>query len=648
MGIGPELRVTGSASGTTIMSSSAPLLNPRTQTQRHKRKKDRSNRTLTICLSAFLCTFIFLYLVGLLLFLPWSSSSATESDASSRSRMSTAMKFDKDHVKSLVKNAFKKKKSKAEQVFEEALQQFQVNRDTMPKAFHHPAKHALIDIPKNKKKIRVGRDQKQKDLETGGEPHLYPRTPYLPIFPKIKNAETLIAGVLNGKPTIAGISALLQKYMAELHDENMRLSDKHAEASEITASFYDLVHKHLAHFDAVYSGKAIFPIRKDESIFLSLAAFREHLLADTMQYAFDNAKYPDKLFVGAVVQNCFGKVLPDGSVDPSGKPCRTGVEVVGKNKNGRDMTKVSDAPVDKNGIEDFCTNPKYKKYCESGQVRVVYVHETESLGPAMARYHASKLWGGEAYFVQTDSHLQFAVEWDEKYRDELKATRNFPKSVLSSYPPGFQPGAGRTVDESNGARLCYCETRVEDPNPIVRINTGQSYRGDEPRPTQIPFIAAGFFFTTAEFLVDVPFDPFMPWCFMGEEIALSSRAWTHGWDIYAPRKNLIAHQYRPGRMGLPKFWESVGRRYGKPGLNTKLQGSVIMRVKHLVGYPDASLEKLKQLDIEFVLEKIEEYGMGDERKYNPDYMEFAGMSVDNEHDALQCHAISWCNQGRKE
>ena len=33
---------------------------------------------------------------------------------------------------------------------------------------------------------------------------------------------------------------------------------------------------------------------------------------------------------------------------------------------------------------------------------------------------------------------------------------------------------------------------------------------------------------------------------------LSMRAWTHGWDIYAPRKNWISHQYRPGRMGLPK------------------------------------------------------------------------------------------------
>ena len=142
-------------------------------------------------------------------------------------------------------------------------------------------------------------------------------------------------------------------------------------------------------------------------------------------YAFDNAKHPEKLFIGAVVQNCFGSVAPDGTIDPSGTPCKTGRQVIGKNEQGKDMTKVSDAPIDKNGIEDFCNNPDYEKYCKAGQVRVVYVHETESLGPAMARYYASKLWGGETFFVQTDSHLQFATEWDEKYRDEVKATSNF-------------------------------------------------------------------------------------------------------------------------------------------------------------------------------------------------------------------------------
>jgi GT2 family glycosyltransferase len=51
------------------------------------------------------------------------------------------------------------------------------------------------------------------------------------------------------------------------------------------------------------------------------------------------------------------------------------------------------------------------------------------------------------------------------------------------------------------------------------------------KPYQTAYIAGGFFFVRSEFLIDVPFDPYLPWIFMGEEIALSLRAWTHGWDI---------------------------------------------------------------------------------------------------------------------
>ncbi len=378
-----------------------------------------------------------------------------------------------------------------------------------------------INAVKNLRKEKTNTSKSMSDL-----PHLYPPVPYLPIFAEIPNSEELIKETLRGvKPTIAGIVALLQKFLAELHDKNMELSANRAQGNEVIAAFWDAAKKHLVPFDEAYRGRPIFPIREDESVFLSLAAFREHLLADTLSYAFDNAKHPEKLFIGAVVQNCFGKVGPDGKIDPSGKPCKTGAQVVGKNKKGRDMTKVSDAPIDKNGVYDFCNNPKYKKYCDAGQVRAVYVHETESLGPAMARYYASKLWGGETYFVQTDSHLQFAVEWDEKYKKEIKSTSNFPKSILSSYPPGFNPDNGKSVRESPGARLCTCSTNVLDPNPIIRINSGASYNGDEEHPTQIPFVAAGFFFARAEFLVEMPFDPFIPWCvylFCSATIALCS------------------------------------------------------------------------------------------------------------------------------
>jgi len=509
----------------------------------------------------------------------------------------------------------------------------------------------------DKKNLRAGdaQDNTQKVVVTSGEeeslrnqlPHLVPKLPILPIFPEIPNSMRLMDETLQGKPTMSGIVVLLQNFFSEFHKLNIQLSSEKTTPVKILRNFFKLAEKHLIPFDAVYRGNTIFPIREDDSIFLSLASFREHLLKETLVEAFGNAKSPDHLYVGAVVQNCFGQVDEDGKIHTEGNPCRSGFVVVGKNAQGRDQVKVSDVPPDKNGIEEFCSLPDYKKYCDSGQVRAVYVHEPESIGPAMARYFASKLWGGETYFVQTDSHLQFAESWDAKYIDEVKATKNYPKSVLSSYPPGFSGDGSKhqKVNESKGARLCSCsfsESPIEQD--IIRINTGNSYSGGETRPTQIPFIAAGFFFARAEFLRDVPFDPFLPWCFMGEEIALSLRAWTSGWNIYAPRKNLIIHQYRPGRMGLPKFWEGVNRLYRGSGAdNNSLQGRAVQRVKYMVGYPETTAEILKDKNEFFILTEQEHYGVGTERTLE-EYMNWTGIDV----NAKKCARIKWCSNGELE
>jgi hypothetical protein len=76
-------------------------------------------------------------------------------------------------------------------------------------------------------------------------------------------------------------------------------------------------------------------------------------------------------------------------------------------------------------------------------------------------------------------------------------------------------------------------------------------------PRYAPFVAAGFFFSPANFLYEVPFDPFLPWIFMGEEISMSARLWTSGYDIFSPTINVLDHYYV--RRHYPKFWESVNR-----------------------------------------------------------------------------------------
>lgn len=467
----------------------------------------------------------------------------------------------------------------------------------------------------------------------GGPPHLFPLFPPMP--PHAMAEELFGEGIITNtishdKPTMAGIIAILQRFLQKLHQ--FLIDNKHAETpDEVIQKYFGLVTEYLAPLEDAYRDREIFPVREDESIFMSLGAYRDHLLGETLRQAFKNAKNPDKLFVGAVVQNCFG-------IDVT---CRTGVEVKGKDAHGNPITAVSDREPDVNGIEQFCDDPDYVKYCDSGQIRALYVNETESNGPTTARYFASKLWGGETYFLQADAHLRFAPEWDRLYADEVKLAKGYPKAVLSAYPPGFSEGDPPYKGGSKGTRLCTCTFSNSDvEHKILRINTGNQCRGEEEAPSQIAFIAAGFFFARAEFLVDVPFDPYLPWCFMGEEIALSLRAWTHGWNIYAPRTNLIAHQYRPGRMGLPKFWENTGRVFGRPGpgFNTKLQTITIQRIKYMVGYKGSDKDWLESKNYQVVLTDFEHYGPGDIRSM-PDFLDHMGIDLETE----RCNHVGWCN-----
>lgn len=261
-------------------------------------------------------------------------------------------------------------------------------------------------------------------------PHLTPRLPHLPPFATIDNADQLERDTLfNQKPTIAGIGVVLNKFITALHQSNLKNSQAKEDIDVLIKSYFDLAKQYLSPLEDAYRGRSIFPIREDDSIYVSLAAFREHLLCQTLKSAFDQAKDPNKLYIGAIVQNCFGN---------DGRQCKTGLQVVGKNAQGKDQVQQFDAPPDANGIEDFCTDPAYKRFCDNGQVRALYIHDTDALGPAVARYYASKLWGGETYFMQMDSHLEFAPHWDAKYVQEVKAAKNFPKAVLSAYPPGFQ------------------------------------------------------------------------------------------------------------------------------------------------------------------------------------------------------------------
>lgn len=62
----------------------------------------------------------------------------------------------------------------------------------------------------------------------------------------------------------------------------------------------------------------------------------------------------------------------------------------------------------------------------------------------------------------------------------------------------------------------------------------------------------------------------------------------------------------------------------------------------MVGYPDATMEKIKGANLYFTLKSLDLYGLGNTRTQQA-YMEFAGLVlvVDEKNYALQCKEIDW-------
>ena len=139
-------------------------------------------------------------------------------------------------------------------------------------------------------------------------PHLYPHFPPMPPHTMAEDlfGEEIITNTLSyDKPTIAGIIAILQRFLRKLHQMLVENRDEPS-PKEVIVKYFALVNEYLAPLEEAYRDRPMFPIREDGSVFMSLGAYRDHLLGETLRQAYKTAAYPDKLFIGAVVQNCFG------------------------------------------------------------------------------------------------------------------------------------------------------------------------------------------------------------------------------------------------------------------------------------------------------------------------------------------------------
>ncbi|KAL0023769.1 hypothetical protein WJX77_003977 [Trebouxia sp. C0004] len=240
-------------------------------------------------------------------------------------------------------------------------------------------------------------------------------------------------------------------------------------------------------------------ITKPGCIFVSIAAYRDPECQWTVCDLFKQADAPELVHVGVVWQV---DAVEDAAF----------VRVAGHNKRHR-------------------------------QVREVRIPWQEATGPCKARHLAQHLWDGEEFHLQIDSHMRFVPGWDSKLKHMLQQAEqmaSFGKAVISSYPPPYEgEGAAASLPPTLDPTMMVAEGFDQDG--MLRLVGKSVPAGPTPGVVPAQFWAAGFSFSRAQLIMEVPYDPDLPFLFFGEEMSMLARMWTNGWDVMAPTQAVCFH-----------------------------------------------------------------------------------------------------------
>ncbi len=186
-------------------------------------------------------------------------------------------------------------------------------------------------------------------------------------------------------------------------------------------------------------------------------------------------------------------------------------------------------------------------YRDDNRFRILDIAWRDSKGACWARAEIMKLWRGEQWFLQVDSHCRFSCGWDDKLIQLMKQTAS-SKSILSTYATPFIPGPNEVLG-GTPLQIAFQGFTSEGiphmkPMPIPNWQTLN-------RPLRARFLSAGFLFTSGNFVKEVPYDPEL--YFLGEEASMTLRAFTHGYDLFHPCEIIVWHDYV--RQDSIKHWD---------------------------------------------------------------------------------------------
>jgi Glycosyltransferase (GlcNAc) len=233
--------------------------------------------------------------------------------------------------------------------------------------------------------------------------------------------------------------------------------------------------------------------------------------------------------------------------------------------------------------------------------RILAIDWRDSKGACWARSEVMKLWRGEEWFLQVDSHCRFANDWDVKLIAQMKQTKS-ARPILSTYASPFTPGGDEVLTEGplQMAFQGFTDDGIPHMKPIA-IPNWQNLKA----PRRARFLSAGFLFTPGCFVDEVGYDPEL--YFLGEEAAMTVRAFASGYDLFHPHETIIWHDY--GRPAAAKHWAD----------HTE-ENSTSRKWQELDSY---SKDKVRRL---LTGQPVDSYGLGTARSLE-EYEAYAGISL---------------------
>ena len=190
-------------------------------------------------------------------------------------------------------------------------------------------------------------------------------------------------------------------------------------------------------------------------------------------------------------------------------------------------------------------------YEKDSRFRILNIPYTESKGVCWARHQVQQLYGNETYTLQIDSHMRFEKNWDDEMIKMIKKLqkKGHKKPLLTGYVSSFDPDNDPTGRTQEPWRMAFDRFTPEGVVFFLPETIPGWKELKEPIPAR--FYSAHYCFTLGQFSTEVQHDP--EFYFHGEEISITVRAYTHGYDLFHPHKVLIWHEYT--RKGRTKQWD---------------------------------------------------------------------------------------------